>query len=324
MGRRCLMLLGVLLLCINTAACKRNETGNETENVFLIHNGDMQTEKNNIYGAEVMDDKKDNITDGVADMDLNNNSKNNGNDNVYNVTDNNTDNDIKAFVGMEEVNPKEDLINKYKGLSAGTTVNTVELGAEVLDSLFFFQELDQSIINRITGKSYKEDCDVPYSDLRYVKVLHTDFEGQTRIGELIVNKAIAQDVVDIFKELYSISYPIEKIILIDEYDADDNKSMADNNTSAFNFRYVDGTTRRSVHSDGLAIDINPLYNPYVRTRNNKQEILPENGVEYADRTKDNIYYIRKDDPCYKAFTSRGFTWGGEWKNSKDYQHFEKK
>ncbi|TAH67363.1 MAG: M15 family peptidase, partial [Anaerolineaceae bacterium] len=150
------------------------------------------------------------------------------------------------------------------------------------------------------------------------------FDGLTHIGEMIVNKAIAEDVLAIFRELYNLEYPIEKMLLIDEYDADDLKSMADNNSSSFNYRFVEGTSRRSVHSDGLAIDINPLYNPYVRTRDDKLEILPENATEYVDRDKDNIYYIKKDDPIYNAFVSRGFTWGGEWKNSKDYQHFEKK
>ncbi|NLJ96656.1 MAG: M15 family metallopeptidase [Clostridiales bacterium] len=180
------------------------------------------------------------------------------------------------------------------------------------------------MVKRIEGKSYKEGADIPLRDLRYIRVLHRGFDGKTHIGEMIVNKAIALDVIDIFKELYRISYPIEKMLLIDEYDADDIKSMEDNNSSAFNYRYIEGTNKRSVHSDGLAIDINPLYNPYVRTRNGKTEVLPESGLEYTDRNLDNEYYIKKGDPCYEAFISRGFTWGGEWKNSKDYQHFEKK
>lgn len=221
---------------------------------------------------------------------------------------------------LNMVNIDERLIN----YPAGTIVNTNYVEQEELDSLFFSEELSQEIIDRITGRSFKEEGDVPYSELRYIRVLHMSFDGHTHIGELIVNQAIAQDVVDIFHELYSISYPIERILLIDDYHADDTKSMEDNNSSAFNYRLVDGTTKRSVHSYGLAIDINPLYNPYVRTRNGELEILPESGAAYVDRSQENSYFIRKDDPCYKAFISRGFTWGGEWKNSKDYQHFEKK
>ena len=214
--------------------------------------------------------------------------------------------------------------DQYNSLTIGSILDTTEFSQEILESLFNIEELNQELIDRISGKSYKEDADIPYSDLRHLRLLHIGFDGLTHVGEMIVNKAIAEDVMEIFKELYQIEYQIEKILLIDEYDADDLKSMADNNSSAFNYRFVEGTSRRSVHSDGLAIDINPLYNPYVRTRDGILEILPENGTEYVDRDLDNRYYIRKDDPCYKAFVSRGFTWGGEWKNSKDYQHFEKK
>lgn len=222
----------------------------------------------------------------------------------------------EEVINEEEIN--EDVINEEVDMAVNENIFDIQ------GSLFYIKELDNEIIDRITGKSYGEGTDIPYSDLRYIRVLHMGFDGLTHEGELIVNKAIAEDVVEIFKELYEIGYPIEKMILVDDYDADDLKSMADNNTSAFNYRFVEGTSKRSVHSDGLAIDINPLYNPYVRTRDGKLEVLPENASEYVDRDKDNRYYIRKDDPCYNAFVSRGFTWGGEWKNSKDYQHFEKK
>jgi len=231
---------------------------------------------------------------------------------------NEADNSRPQILSVEEIS------KQLRAYPAGSVINTSEYSQEVLDSLFLVNDLSQEIIDRIYGKSYKEDADIPYSDLRYIRVLHMGFDGLTHIGEMIVNKAIAQDVVDIFYDLYNLSYPIEKMLLIDDYDADDLKSMADNNSSAFNYRLIEGTNRRSVHSYGLAIDINPLYNPYVRTRDGKMEVLPENAIEYVDRSLDNIYYITKDDSCYEAFISRGFTWGGEWKNSKDYQHFEKK
>lgn len=303
---RSLKLMGVLLLCVFTGACSKNDPKDE----FIRQDSDKYIDENDNEGID-MTGNDGKITD--------NNENSTGN-----IMENSANENNIAFGNITDPIQEENVSEKIKGLSAGAIVNVKELDEKAINSLFYSKELDQGIIDRITGKSYKEDCDVPYSDLRYIRVLHTDFDGQTRIGEMIVNKAIAQDVADIFKELYSISYPIEKMLLIDEYDADDLKSMADNNTSAFNFRFIEGTKKRSVHSDGLAIDINPLYNPFIRTRDNKTEILPENAAEYADRTKDNIYYINKDDPCYKAFTSRGFTWGGEWKNSKDYQHFEKK
>jgi len=196
-------------------------------------------------------------------------------------------------------------------------------GQEV-SQMFYYEEINQEIKDRITGKSYGENCDVSYGDLRYVKVLYLGFDGETHDGELIVNKAIAKDIIDIFEELYEQKYPIERMVLVDEYDADDNVSMAADNTSAFNYRVVDGTNRLSVHSYGLAIDINPFYNPYVREMDGKTVVTPVNGAKYADRSLDCKYYIKKDDICYKAFISRGFTWGGEWKTQKDYQHFQKK
>lgn len=304
MGRSSIKVIGVLFLCIFMVACSKNDSEDE----LITKDNDMNIEKNTLFGNTEMNQNDVNINL------INEESKAYGNTNEKNSV--NVNNDVAQ--------PAENISENIKKLPANSIVDVAKMDQKLQDSLFYFKELDQEIIGRIYGKSYKEYCDVPYSDLRYIRVLHKDFEGNTRIGEMIVNKAIAQDVVDIFKELYKISYPIEKMLLIDEYDADDIKSMEDNNTSAFNFRYIEGTTKRSVHSDGLAIDINPFYNPYVRTKNNETEVLPASAAEYADRTKEHIYYIKKDDPCYKAFTSRGFTWGGEWKNSKDYQHFEKK
>jgi len=188
---------------------------------------------------------------------------------------------------------------------------------------FYYEVIPDSVKIRIMGKSYGENCDVPLEDLRYVGVLYWGFDLETHRGELIVNRAIATDIVDIFKELYEYKYPIEQMVLVDEYNADDNTSMAADNSSAFNYRNIDGTSRKSLHSYGLAIDINPRYNPYVRGSGEKLIITPDNGIEYADRLLDCPYYIKKDDLCYQAFINRGFTWGGEWTTQKDYQHFQK-
>lgn len=299
MRRRSFLLCGILLLCLFMAGClRRSEEIPEepiTNEIEMNIDNEKETNKDKDM-AENENLQEESMTAYVEDAD-------------------NTTADI-------EVNGA--LIMQPDSYSAGSIIETVDFTKEVLDSFFYIKELDQEIIDRIYGKSYKEDADISYSDLRYIRLLHTGFDGLTHVGELIVNKAIADDVIEIFKELYTMEYPIEKMLLVDEYDADDNKSMEDNNSSCFNYRSVPGTTRRSVHSDGRAIDINPLYNPYIRTIDGQLEILPENGKEYADRDTDNPYYIRKDDPCYNAFISRGFTWGGEWKNSKDYQHFEKK
>jgi len=191
---------------------------------------------------------------------------------------------------------------------------------------FYYTELTEEIKMRITGISYpdtEEPLQITYDDLAYVHVLHYDFDGEVQHGELICNKAIAQDLVDIFRQLYDSQYPIEKICLIDAYDGDDETSMMDNNTSCFNYRTVSGSSKLSKHSYGLAVDINPLYNPYVKTRNGKTLVSPENGIPYADRSEDFLYKIDTEDLCYQLFIQHGFSWGGAWKNSKDYQHFEK-
>jgi hypothetical protein len=161
-------------------------------------------------------------------------------------------------------------------------------------------------------------------ELVYLHVLYCDFDGQTQEGELICNREIAQDLVEIFEGLYQANYPIEKICLIDAYDGDDEASMADDNSSCFNYRTIAGTDKISNHAYGLAVDINPLYNPYITGSDGNTVVSPKEGSAYADRSLDFSYKIDHDDLCYRLFTEHGFTWGGDWNSSKDYQHFEKK
>lgn len=194
---------------------------------------------------------------------------------------------------------------------------------EISSSDFYISEIPDDIFARMQGKSYKEDCTVPREDLRYVHVRHMGFDGEVKDGELVVNKAIADDVLAIFEELYKADYPIEKVRLVDEYDADDEASMSDNNSSAFNFRFISHTTRISKHGLGMAVDINTRYNPYVKTVDGKLSIEPANGADYVDRSKDFPHKIGHEDLCYKLFKEHGFTWGGDWTHSKDYQHFER-
>jgi len=188
---------------------------------------------------------------------------------------------------------------------------------------FFYQPITDDIKERIYGLSYKTDCTIPYEDLRYISVRYYDFDNQVQTGEIICNKAIAQDLVEIFYELYCNEYQIDKIRLVDEYQADDDLSCADNNTSCFNFRTVDGTSTLSKHAQGLAIDINPFQNPYVTYPNGKERISPAGSEPYADRSSGLPHIITENDLCYQLFTAHGFTWGGHWKTLKDYQHFQK-
>lgn len=191
---------------------------------------------------------------------------------------------------------------------------------------FYYESLSDTIKEKITGISYPADdssAAISYDMLRHVSVLYHDFDGNTRTGELICHKAIAQDLTEIFFELYEAQYPVEKICLVEEYQGDDELSMEDNNTSCFNYRALP-SGRLSNHAYGLAVDLNPFYNPYVTTRKDGSvNISPAGSEAYADREQDFPYKIDKTDLAYQLFIQHGFTWGGSWRSSKDYQHFEK-
>ena len=190
---------------------------------------------------------------------------------------------------------------------------------------FYYEPISDEVFHRISGISYPVDCKVALDDLRYVGVLYIDFDGQEQVGELICNTKIAQDLVEVFYELYKSDYAIESIKLVDEFNGDDTASMVANNTSCFNYRYVEGTTRMSNHAYGLAIDLNPLYNPYITyNKDMTVNVSPVEGTPYADRSQAFPYKIDEDDLACKLFKEHGFKWGGNWNNSKDYQHFEKK
>lgn len=156
--------------------------------------------------------------------------------------------------------------------------------------------------------------------LRHLHLSHYDFQGKEHIGELICNEAIAEDLVDIFRELYKAHYPIERMRPIQEYDNDDETSMSANNTSCYCYRTIAGTQRLSKHATGMAVDINPRLNPCVKLRTG--EISPRNGTPYAHK-RQGTGVITRDDLCYRLFVKHGFRWGGAWRNIKDYQHFEK-
>lgn len=208
-------------------------------------------------------------------------------------------------------------------LPAGTIVDEFLHSEEIIDGCFYYEEISDAVFARMDDNSYKADCSVPLSDLRYVRVLYYGFDNSVHIGELVVNKKIAQDIIEIFRGLYDAKYQIGKMVLVDDYGADDNASMADNNTSAFNYRMVAGTTKLSNHALGLAIDVNPLYNPWIYVLDGKDIIDPPSGAQYVDRTRGNPHYLDHDDLCYQLFIEHGFTWGGDWSSSKDYQHFSK-
>lgn len=188
------------------------------------------------------------------------------------------------------------------------------------DSIFQIDEISNSTLNRISGKSYPESCEVAVSDLRYLIIPHYDGKGYVKIGELICNKEVADEFIFLFKELFKQKYSIERMELVDNYDADDQKSMEANNTSAFNYRTISGSDKLSRHALGMAIDINPLYNPCVRG----DKVSPATGEPFADRNKSFKYKLDSNDSVYRILHNKfGFTWGGDWQSCKDYQHYEK-
>ena len=190
---------------------------------------------------------------------------------------------------------------------------------------FSQQAIPDAVFERMQGKSFPVGCKVSRNDLRYLRIKHYDLQGRVHEGEMICNKRIANDLIDIFKELYRQKYPIERMRLIDDYDADDEKSMQANNTSCFCYRRVEGYNKLSNHSMGMAVDINPLYNPlYKRYSNGKELVQPSNAKRYCDRKASFNYKIVKGDLLYRLFVNHGFEWGGDWHSKKDYQHFEKK
>ena len=206
---------------------------------------------------------------------------------------------------------------------AGDVVEDSVLAQTGMEQFFYREELTDEVFARMDGVSYPQNAQIGREELCYLRVLHTGFDEKTYIGELVVNQKIADDVLEIMKELYENHYPIEKMHLIDEYGADDEASMSDNNTSAFNYRTIAGTNRLSKHGQGLAVDINPRYNPCVRTKNGITTVEPQNGSAYMDRNADFSYKITEGDLCLQLFLEHGFTWGGSWNSVKDYQHFEK-
>lgn len=205
----------------------------------------------------------------------------------------------------------------------GQIISEESISAQGEMSFFKEIEIPDTIFALMQGKSFKEDCTVPRSDLRYLLCLHRDINGRAIVGEMVVNKKISSTVLNILLQLYKANYPIERMRLVDYWNADDEMTMRDNNSSSFNFRFISHTTTVSKHGKGVAIDINTLYNPYHKILEDGTEIIePATGAPYLDRSKSFPYKIEKGDLCYKLFTENGFEWGGDWTTRKDYQHFE--
>jgi hypothetical protein len=171
---------------------------------------------------------------------------------------------------------------------------------------------------RMTGVSWHRGCPVGFGRLRLLRVTHWGLDGEVHRGRLVVNRDSAGSMLRTLRELYRLRFPIRRMRLVDAYGADDHRSMAADNTSAFNCRTVAGTNRWSEHAYGHAIDVNPIENPYVSAGG---YVSPPSGAPYKDRSRRAKGLIHRRDPAVAAFTESGWKWAGNWSWPKDYQHF---
>jgi hypothetical protein len=177
--------------------------------------------------------------------------------------------------------------------------------------------IDAPTRERMIGSSWHPGCPVAIRRLRLLMLDYWGFDGSLHRGRLIVHRRLARDVRRVFARLFYLQFPIRRMRLIDAYGGSDDRSMAANNTSAFNCRFVAGTTRWSMHAYGKAIDVNPVRNPYV----SGSEVSPEAGTRFADRTLDAKGMIHRGDRVVRGFARAGWEWGGSWVSPKDYMHF---
>lgn len=233
--------------------------------------------------------------------------------------------------GITEIPPTDTpqpQLDSLAGLDAGTVLPVEQLNFTSLSNYFTSSPIEEVVKSRIYGNSYTENDQITLDNLRYLKLLHYNFDHEIQVGECIVNEEIAQDCIEIFTELFNAEYEIYSMYLIDNFwtgegSSSDTASMNANNSSAFCYRVIANTTKLSNHALGYAIDINPLQNPYITYKDGMPVYYHDNAEDYADRNIAKDHMITHEDLCYQLFTEHGFTWGGDWKSSKDYQHFEK-
>lgn len=169
------------------------------------------------------------------------------------------------------------------------------------------------------GVTWEEGCPIPLEDLRLVRVLHWTENEQIQWGDMVVTERVVSDIQKLFKGLYQLRFPIHSLKPAHIYNGSDEQSMADNNTSVFNCRKVRGTSNWSEHSYGESIDINPLWNPWVKGA----KVLPQNAERFVNREMVISGMINEGDATIEVFTQNGWMWGSQKKGIKDYQHFSR-
>ena len=169
----------------------------------------------------------------------------------------------------------------------------------------------------LVRSTWVEGCPVPPEELAYLTVSFIGFDGANHTGEIVVASSVADDIVTVFETLHAARFPIEEMRIVTDADLDAAPTGDGNNTGGFVCRPVTGGTAFSEHAKGLAVDINPFHNPYVRG----DLVLPEQAVVYTDRSVDRPGMIQPGDVVVEAFAAIGWTWGGDWTSLSDHQHF---
>ena len=186
--------------------------------------------------------------------------------------------------------------------------------------------IDKAVQHRmIKGNSWHRGCPVGLDDLRYLRIKYLNFDGLTKRGEMVVHKDVADEVVKIFQELYTIGYPIHKMKLVSDYKGNDWQSIEADNTSAFNCRNATGSKKWSKHSYGKAIDLNAIENPYISRSGHMahKKSLQYRKRQHKNHTSADKAVLLKGDKAVKIFKKYGWKWGGDWHGVKDYQHFSR-
>ena len=181
-------------------------------------------------------------------------------------------------------------------------------------------EIPHLMMERIRETSWQEGCPIPLEDLRLLRVLHWTEKQEIQWGEMILTHRIVSEAEAVFRQIYQNQFPIHSMKPALHYAGSDDESMEDNNTSAFNCRKVKGSNRWSEHSYGEAIDINPVWNPWVKG----SRFYPKNAEQYIARDQQVLGMINEGDAIIAIFEQYGWQWGSQKAGIRDYQHFSRK
>jgi hypothetical protein len=220
-----------------------------------------------------------------------------------------------------------------------TGCGTMKPPSKILNApeTFRSEPIPPTLATRMPGLSWHPGCPVPIESLRLLRVKYLGFDGAEHEGQIVVHAKLADEVLEIFREIFEAGFPIARMQTIEDFGGSDELSMAANNSSGFNCR-ANATTGQgySKHSYGFAVDINPIQNPYAKPQVDisgkllhpiddalePPRVEPEAGRAFLDRREPKPGMIIKGDAVYRAFTRRGWTWGGDFEGRTDYQHFE--